>query len=471
MLVPVLLSGGVGSRLWPISRELYPKQFLSLMGGGDHTMLQQTWLRLEGLPELQDGIVVCNEKHRFLVAEQLRQLQVESKIILEPQGRNTAPAVALAAMQALQQDKDAVLLVLPADHVIKREALFHDAVNRGLAYARQGALVTFGVVPGKAETGYGYIQRGDALAADGGSYQVKHFAEKPDLATAQSYCDSGEYYWNSGIFLFQAASYLEELQKFAPNIMQACRKAFENTHNDLDFVRVDEQAFASSPSDSIDYAVMERTESGVVIPMDCDWSDVGGWSTLWEVEPQDEAGNVRVGDVVTHDVKNSYLRSESRLVSAVGIEDMIVVETADAVLVAEKGRVQDVKEIVLQLQAQGRKEVSSHTVVYRPWGSYESLVEDGRFQVKRIIVNPGHTLSLQMHHHRAEHWIVVKGTARIINDEKELLLGEDQSTYIPLGRKHRLSNPGVIPLEIIEVQSGSYLGEDDIVRFDDRYGR
>lgn len=468
MLIPVLLSGGVGSRLWPVSREQYPKQFLPLIGG-ESTMLQQTRARLEGLPLRDETIVVCNEAHRFLVAEQMRALSTKATIILEPEGKNTAPAVALAALQALKQDKDAVLLVLPADHVILSQEVFHDAVRQGLEDARKGALVTFGIVPDKPETGYGYIQRGAAISVAG--YRIEHFVEKPDAKKAAEYCESGEYYFNSGMFLLQAASYLEELQLYAPKMMTACQKAFDRAENDLDFIRIDPQSFSSCPNDSIDYAVMENTKNGVVLPLDCGWSDVGSWSTLWEVESKDEQGNVLQGDTLIHDVTNSYIRSDKRMVAAVGVDDLVIVETADAVLVADKKKVQNVKEIVKVLQSQGRGEVLTHTTVYRPWGSYESLIEDGRFQVKRIIVNPGQTLSLQMHHHRAEHWIVVKGTAKIVNNDKELLLGEDQSTYIPLGHCHRLANPGVIPLEIIEVQTGSYLGEDDIVRFEDVYGR
>jgi mannose-1-phosphate guanylyltransferase/mannose-6-phosphate isomerase len=484
MIVPVLLSGGVGSRLWPVSRELYPKQFLPLVGGGasvahgtsadalsdqNPSMLQQTYFRLDGLDIENDLIVVCNEEHRFLVAEQMRGLNTAATIILESEGKNTAPAVALAALQALKQDKDAVLLVLPADHVILDNAKFHAAVMKGLEAADNGELVAFGVIPDKPETGYGYIQRGDSISAS--SYRIQQFVEKPDSETARQYCDSGEYYWNSGMFLLQATTYLEELQKYAPAMVEACQQAFDLAQTDMDFVRINAEAFARSPSDSIDYAVMEHTQKGAVIPLDCGWSDVGSWSTLWEVESKNECGNVLKGDVLVHDVSNSYIRSESRMVAAVGVDDMVIVETADAVLISDKHNVQHVKKIVQQLQAQGRGEITAHTKVYRPWGTYESLVDDGRFQVKRIVVKPGHTLSLQMHHHRAEHWIVVKGTAKIVNDDKELLLGEDQSTYIPLGHRHRLANPGVIPLEIIEVQTGSYLGEDDIVRFDDVYGR
>lgn len=469
MIIPVLLAGGVGSRLWPVSRELYPKQFLPLVDQ-QYSMLQQTYQRLEGLPALGAPIVICNENHRFLVAEQLRQLQQAATILLEPQGKNTAPAAAVAALQALKADKDALILVLPADHVISQPAAFLEALELGVPLAKDGKLVTFGIVPSAPETGYGYIQRGSALAQSGG-FSIEQFVEKPNLDVAEKYVASGEYYWNSGMFLMSAQAYLDELKSHCPEMRSACEKALESATQDMDFFRLDAAAFAASPSDSIDYAVMEKTSRGAVLPLDCGWSDVGSWSTLWEVQDKDEQGNVVRGDVMLEDVKNSYVRSGSKLVSAVGLDNVVVVETKDAVLVADKSRVQDVKNIVKRLQAENREEATAHTKVYRPWGSYESLVIDSRFQVKRIIVDPGHKLSLQMHHHRAEHWVVVKGTARVTNDEREILLGEDQSTYIPLGHTHRLENPGVIPLELIEIQTGSYLGEDDIVRFEDKYGR
>ena len=470
MLIPVLLSGGVGSRLWPVSRREYPKQFLPL-ASDEHSLLQQTLIRVNGLPQRGPSIVVCNEVHRFMVAEQLRQLgEAQASIILEPTAKNTAPAATLAAMDALTQFDDAVLLVLPADHVIQDVDAFQAAVQTGLALTQQGKLVTFGIVPGEPETGYGYIQRGQALN-DSGAYHVAHFAEKPDRATAQGYLDSGNYFWNSGMFLFRADYFLAELDKLAPEMLVACREAYESAEDDLDFIRVNGEAFAACPADSIDYAVMEKTKQAAVVPLDCGWSDVGAWGALWEIGEQDKGGNVTHGDVLIHDVENSYLRAESRLLAAVGVDNLVVVETADAVLVANADRVQDVKKIVEQLDSMGREEAITHKRVYRPWGSYESLASDGRFQVKRIIVKPGQQLSLQMHHHRAEHWIVVKGTARVVCGEREFMLTEDQSTYIPLGTKHRLSNPGAIELELIEVQSGSYLGEDDIVRFDDNYGR
>lgn len=468
MLIPVLLSGGVGSRLWPVSRELYPKQFLPLIGS--NSLLAQTLQRAAAIDNVGSPIVVCNDEHRFLVAEQLRLSGVKAAaILLEPEGKNTAPAVAVAALRALTIDADATLLVLPADHVIQQPEVFAAAVVRGLAAAAEGYLVTFGIVPTAPETGYGYIQSGSAWRE--GVNHLKQFVEKPDLATAKNYVASGEYVWNSGMFLMRADAYLTELEAFAPAMLTAARKSLDTAHNDLDFARLDKAAFAACPSDSIDYAVMERTQKGMVIPLACGWSDVGSWSSLWEVEDKNEAGNVLNGDVLVHEVNGSYIRSESRLVAAIGVDDIVVVETSDAVLIANKNRVQDVKHIVATLKKNHRDEATLHKRVYRPWGSYESLVNANRFQVKRIVVNPGQQLSLQMHHHRAEHWIVVSGTATVTCGDKEYLLSEDQSTYIPLGNRHRLANPGVIPLEIIEVQTGGYLGEDDIVRFQDVYGR
>jgi mannose-1-phosphate guanylyltransferase/mannose-6-phosphate isomerase len=467
MLTPVLLSGGVGSRLWPVSREAHPKQLLPL--AGELSMLQETLQRTSGLEETAP-IVVCNEEHRFMVAEQLRQVDLRaSALILEPQGRNTAPAVALAALQAITADPDALLLVLPADHLIQNVGAFVDAVGVAIPLARQGRLMTFGVVPASPETGYGYIKCGAALESD--LYELERFVEKPDAATAQAYLDSGSYLWNSGMFLLRAATYLEQLGQYAPEILACCREAMDKASADLDFVRPDAQAFDKCPSDSIDYAVMEKTDAGAVVSLDCGWSDVGAWSALWDVAQRDADGNVCKGDVILDNCSGSYFHSESRLVAATGVENLVVVETADAILVADRAKVQDVKRIVNRLKEQQRPEVSLHRRVYRPWGSYESLVVSDRFQVKRIVVNPGQTLSLQMHHHRAEHWIVVHGTAEVTCEDKIFMLGEDESTYIPLGHKHRLANPGHIPLELIEVQSGTYLGEDDIVRFEDVYGR
>jgi mannose-1-phosphate guanylyltransferase/mannose-6-phosphate isomerase len=432
-------------------------------------MLQETLRRTAGL-EATSPIVVCNEEHRFMVAEQLRQLDLQaSALILEPQGRNTAPAVALAALHALSADADAVLLVLPADHLIKDVGAFVAAVDKALPLAMRGQLMTFGVVPTSPETGYGYIKCGSALGD--GLYALERFVEKPDAATAQGYLASGGYLWNSGMFLMRAQDYLAELGKRAPDILSCCEQAMRAATVDMHFVRPDAQLFEQCPSDSIDYAVMEKTDTGGVISLDCGWSDVGAWSALWDVAERDANGNVCRGDVIVDNCSGSYFRSDSRLVAATGVENLVVVETADAILVADRRKVQDVKHIVNTLNQLQRTEASLHRRVYRPWGSYESLVSSERFQVKRIVVNPGQRLSLQMHHHRAEHWIVVKGTAEVTCEDKVFMLGEDESTYIPLGHKHRLANPGHIPLEIIEVQSGAYLGEDDIVRFEDVYGR
>jgi mannose-1-phosphate guanylyltransferase/mannose-6-phosphate isomerase len=471
MLTPVILSGGAGTRLWPLSRELYPKQLLALTG--ERTMIQQTALRLEGL-SAAGPVVVCNEAHRFLVAEQLRQLGVDPQaIVLEPAGRNTAPAIALAAHAALKAAApkaatDPLLLVLPADHVIRDVPAFHKAVQAALDAAQQGQLVTFGIVPTSPETGYGYIHRG---AASGAVYRIARFVEKPSTAVAKEFVASGDYYWNSGMFLFGARRYLEELRRLAPGIASACAAAFAAAKADLDFTRIDQQLFDACPSDSIDYAVMEKTSAAVVVPLAAGWSDVGSWAALHEASEPDAHGNVSRGDVICEDSEGCYLYSESRLVAAVGLKDHVVVETKDAVLVAPRSRVQDVKKLVFRLKERGRYEHSLHREVFRPWGSYDSIENGPRFQVKRLKVKPGAVLSLQLHHHRAEHWIVVSGTARITRGDEVYLLEENQSTYIPIGVRHRIENPGKIPLHIIEVQSGSYLGEDDIVRFEDHYGR
>ena len=450
-----------------MSREGHPKQFLPLVG--ELSMLQETLQRTAGL-DAAAPMVVCNEEHRFMVAEQMRQLNLQSSgLILEPQGRNTAPAVALAALHAQSLDADAVLLVLPADHLIQDVDAFVKAVGKGLPQARDARLMTFGVVPTAPETGYGYIKCGAPLGDD--LFELDRFVEKPDAATALEYVKSADYLWNSGMFLFSARAYLQELESHAPEMLACCREAMSGASGDLDFVRPDAEAFDQCPSDSIDYAVMEKTGRGGVVSLDCGWSDVGAWSALWEVAERDEDGNVCKGDVILDHCTGSYVRSDSRLVAATGISNLVVVETADAVLVADREQVQDVKRIVSLLKEQQRSEAALHRRVYRPWGSYESLVSAERFQVKRIVVNPGEQLSLQMHHHRAEHWIVVRGTAEVTCEDKVFMLGEDESTYIPLGHKHRLANPGQISLEIIEVQSGSYLGEDDIVRFEDVYGR
>ncbi len=469
MIVPVVLSGGSGTRLWPLSRELYPKQLLPLVG--EETMLQATLRRLDGLDGLAAPIIVCNEAHRFLVAEQLRQINVKpAAILLEPAGRNTAPAVALAAAAALQareQGDDPVLLVLPADHVIRDAGAFRAALVVGARQAKENKLVTFGVVPDRPETGYGYIR---ALAKDGAA-AVEQFVEKPDAALAAQYVASGEYFWNSGMFMFRAGRYVEELRTHRPEIVSACVAAIAGAKADLDFTRVDREAFEACPSDSIDYAVMEKTAHAWVVPLDCGWSDVGSWASLHDACDADSAGNVAIGDVLLEDSANCYLYAESRLVAAVGLADCIVVETKDAVLIAPRERAQDVKKLVDRLKAEGRYETSLHREVFRPWGSYDSVDSGDRFQVKRIVVKPGAQLSLQMHHHRAEHWIVVQGTAKVTSGEQTFLLGENQSTYIPMGTTHRLENPGKVPLHLIEVQSGTYLGEDDIVRFEDTYGR
>ena len=467
MLKPVFLSGGVGSRLWPVSREAYPKQFLPL--AGDQSMLLDTLARVSDLSE-SPPTVICNDAHRFIVAEQLRESgSVGGEIILEPVGRNTAPAVAVAAMRALATDPEALLLVLPADHMIQRPEVFCEAVRSAGPLAEAGRLVTFGVVPDRPETGYGYIRRDELLEGD--IFAIGEFVEKPDAETAQRYLDSGDFFWNSGMFLFRAQTYLDELSRLAPEMVDACRAALEAAETDLDFVRLDRAAFEACPGDSIDYAVMEKTELGAVVPLDCGWSDVGAWSALWETGESDAHGNVLQGDVLVDQSRDNYIRSESRLVAATGVDNLVVVETPDAVLVADRERVQDVKRLVTMLKSANRDEANVHARVYRPWGSYESLINGDRFQVKRIVVNPGQKLSLQKHHHRAEHWIVVAGSAEVTCEDRTFLLGEDESTYIPLGHKHRLVNPGRIPLELIEVQSGTYLGEDDIVRYDDIYGR
>jgi mannose-1-phosphate guanylyltransferase/mannose-6-phosphate isomerase len=468
-ILPVILAGGSGSRLWPLSRSLFPKQFLPL--GGELTMLQETLARLEGIEGRGATTVICNDSHRFIVAEQLRQTQISNvSIVLEPVGRNTAPAIAIAAIHAQETGEDPLLLVLAADHVIRDVEAFHQAVAIASKAAADGSLVTFGIKPLTPETGFGYLraQPGEA----GQAWTLERFVEKPDLATAQSYLESGQYFWNSGMFLFRASVYLEELGRYAPAILEACQKALAGARSDLDFVRLDGDAFATCPEDSIDYAVMEKTGKAMVVPLDAGWSDVGSWSALWDVAAKDGDGNVARGDVISLSNRNCYLHSaDSRLVAAVGLEDLIVVDTDDAVLVAHKNQVQQVKQIVERLNREGRSEALQHRVVYRPWGSYDSIDNGPRYQVKRITVKPGAKLSVQMHHHRAEHWVVVSGTALVKNGSSDVVLTENQSVYIPIGTVHALENPGKIPLDLIEVQSGAYLGEDDIVRFEDRYGR
>jgi mannose-1-phosphate guanylyltransferase/mannose-6-phosphate isomerase len=487
-IVPVVLSGGAGTRLWPLSRELYPKQLLPLVG--DQTMLQDTVLRLSGVAGLGAPLVVCNDNHRFMVAEQLRQVeQAADSVILEPVGRNTAPAVAVAALQAIEGGSDPILLVLPADHVIRDAAALCDAISHGVDAVQDGALLTFGVVPTSPETGYGYIRRGERLGDSGEEsgvrskenntphpspltpYSVSSFVEKPDLATAEGYFASDDYYWNSGMFLFKASAYLDELEKHSPEMLTACRKAWAGRVTDLDFTRLDAEAFAGCPADSIDYAVMEKTERAVVIPLAAGWSDVGSWAALWDVGESDEQGNVTSGDVIDVNCNDSYIYAGSRLVAGIGLQDVVVVETADAVLVAAKDQVQKVKQVVDQLKKMERDEHLLHRRVNRPWGAYEGLDAGDGFLVKRITVNPGARLSLQRHQHRAEHWIVVRGVAEITRENVIQTLEANQSFYIPIGDKHRLANPGNETLEIIEVQTGERLVEDDIERFEDEYGR
>ncbi len=468
LLQPVLLSGGAGTRLWPLSREGYPKQFLPLVG--EDTMLQATWRRIAPIADLPP-IVVANDDHRFLAAEQLRLVGVEHPaILLEPVGRNTAPAIAAAALQAMRDGADPVLLVLPSDHVVANEDAFRDAVRIAMPAADRGALVTFGIVPSAPETGFGYIQADRAHGEATEPRRVLRFVEKPDAATAQGYIDIGGYYWNSGMFLFRASRYLEELGRFHPQMLAAVRTALLEGKRDGDFIRLDKDAFGACPSDSIDYAVMEKTDAAMVLPVDIGWNDVGSWSALWDVSEQDGGGNAHHGDVISVDSRNNYAYAR-RLVALVGVDDLVVVETDDAVLVARKDKVQQVKDVVAQLKAGQRSQAALHREVHRPWGSYVSVDMGERFQVKRIKVKPGARLSLQSHTKRAEHWIVVSGTARVTRDNDVFELYANQSTYIPIGAKHRLENPGTETLELIEVQSGDYLGEDDIVRYEDVYGR
>jgi len=469
-IYPVILCGGAGSRLWPMSRQLLPKQFLPLLS--DRTMLQETVQRLTGLPGCEPVTVISNNEHRFLVAGQLRDIGVGTRAqILEPVGRNTAPAVAAAALSLENAGDEAVMLVLPADHLIRDVETFHVAVLKAAAAARAGFLATFGVRPDHAATGYGYIQGGEPIDRHEGVFHVARFVEKPDAVAARRFLKDGTFAWNSGMFVLGARRYLEELGRYAPGILDACRAAWEKAATDLDFVRLDQSAFAACPADSIDYAVMEKTDAAAVVPVDIGWSDVGSWATLWEVGEKDVHGNVLRGDVHVQAAENCYIRAEKRLVSVLGLSDAVVVETDDAVLVASKDEAQKVKDIVGKLDAANRTEHVSHRRVYRPWGYYESIDAGERFQVKRIMVNPGAALSLQMHHHRAEHWVVVSGTAKVTRGDEVSLVAENESTFIPIGVKHRLENPGKMPLYLIEVQSGGYLGEDDIVRFEDLYKR
>ena len=471
---PIILSGGSGTRLWPLSREQYPKQLLPLMG--ERSLLQETVLRVQTIPGVKPPMLVCNEEHRFLVAEQIRQMKSKhSGIILEPVGKNTAPALTLAAFEVMREAKDGVVLVMPADHVINNTSAFALAVAQGAKLAQRGHLVSFGIIPHVPETGYGYLCKGEVIEPreDSGNpaCRVSQFVEKPDAVTAQRYLESGAYLWNSGIFMMLASVWLDELNRYRSDIASACKTAYEKRLSDGDFMRVDKASFSACPSDSIDYAVMEKTDRAAVIPLDAGWSDLGAWSALWDISERDNAGNMLQGDVLAHQTKNALVIAQHRLVATVGIENIVVIETPDAVLVMHKDKAQEVKAIVAELKVRKRDEYKTHRKVYRPWGCYESVDTGSRFQVKRITVSPGASLSLQMHHHRAEHWIIVSGTARVTRGDEVFILTENQSTYIPLGTKHRLENPGTIPLEMIEVQSGGYLGEDDIVRFDDKYNR
>ena len=470
-LQPVILCGGSGTRMWPLSREQYPKQLLALHG--PHTLLQATALRLKPFNiNAAPPIIVSNEEYRFITAEQLRQVEIPCRIVLEPAGRNTAPALTVAAITARQGESDPVLLVMPADHVIINNDAFCQAIERGIPCAESGKIVTFGIKPSRPETGYGYI-RARAAAVSGDALEIRSFAEKPDSKTAQDYLASGEYYWNAGIFMVKASVWLAAIEKTRPDIAAACRTACAGNVIDNDFVRVDKAAFEACPADSIDYAVMENLPvgSGWVVPLDAGWSDVGAWDALWDVGDKDADNNLIEGDVIAVSTRNTLAIAQSRLVTVVGLDNAVVVETPDAVLVANKDKMQDIKHVVAQLKNKNRSEANAHRKVYRPWGYYDSIDAGSRFQVKRIVVNPGAALSLQLHHHRAEHWIVVRGTARVTRGDDVFLVSENESTYIPLGTRHRLENPGKVPLEMIEVQSGAYLGEDDIVRFEDTYGR
>ena len=467
------MCGGTGTRLWPLSRASYPKQYWALTGKDNETLLQQTQLRLKGLQGVSDPLLICHEDHRFIVAEQMRQINVEpSAILLEPIGRNTAPAIALAALQATEQGEDPLLLVLAADHIIRDIPEFTRVIESSRKYAEEGRLVTFGIVPTSPETGYGYIEATESLSIQNlKGVPISRFVEKPNKESAEKFVSDDRFTWNSGIFLFKASAILSELERLAPEVVSSCRAALEQDMPDLEFLRLEREAFAKCPNIAIDVAVMEKTNLGTVLPLHAGWSDVGSWNALWETENQDSEGNVYRGNVLTEDSRNCYLRSEHRLVVGLGIKDLIVIETDDAVLIADKQQSQNVKNIVKKLESEGRPEAKAHRKIYRPWGNYTCVVEGIRWQVKKIEVKPAASLSLQMHHHRAEHWIVVKGTALIERDGEQQLIGENQSTYIPLGCKHRLTNPGRMPVELIEVQSGAYLGEDDIVRFEDRYGR
>ncbi len=475
MILPVIMAGGSGTRLWPLSRSMFPKQFLNI--NGENTMIQETINRLENL-DVTKPMVICNNEHRFLVAEQLQKIGQSGDIILEPVGRNTAPAIALAALKAIENGNDPLMLVLAADHIIQDVSAFEQAVKKAELFAQQDKMVTFGIVADSPETGYGYIKRGEASDDSENAFKVASFVEKPNQETAQNYLDSGEYYWNSGMFLFKASRYLEALGEYRADILKACKESFNKATSDLDFIRIDEALFSNCPAESIDYAVMEplcsfnhSSKGAVVVPLDAQWSDIGSWSAILEVSDKDSKGNYFKGDVISQDSKNCLVYGEERLVSILGLEDIIVVDTKDAILVAHKNDVQNVKKLVEQIKKSKRDEWKIHREVYRPWGKYDSIDVGSRYQVKRITVNPGAKLSVQMHHHRAEHWVVVSGTAKVTNGDKTFLVSENESTYIPIGQIHALQNPGKLPLELIEVQTGSYLGEDDIVRLEDNYGR
>ncbi len=470
MIIPVILAGGSGTRLWPLSRKHYPKQLIELVN--HNSMIQDTVIRLKNFHDMEQPVVICNDEYRFMIAEQMRKINIDpALIILEPVGRNTASAITIASLMLEEKYDNPILLILPADHLIENVVNFHDVIKLGNNAAKEGNLVTFGIIPKEPETGYGYIKKGDNVSAFSNVYKIDKFVEKPCFKNAKKYVDSGEYCWNSGMFMFKAATILEELNNFASDIVETCKMAVSKGKEDLDFFRLDKESFGKVPSDSIDYKVMEKTSKGVIIPCDIGWSDIGSFNALYKAQKSDENQNVLKGDVLLEDVSNSYINAKEKLVAAVGVKDLVIVETKDAVLVAHQDKAQDVKKIVEKLKNNQRPEVVVHSKVYRPWGHYETMDISERFQVKRLTVKPGAKLSLQKHYHRAEHWTVVAGSAIITNGDKEMLLNEDQSTYIPLGVVHRIKNPGKIPLEIIEVQSGSYLGEDDIVRYDDVYGR
>lgn len=470
MLLPVIMAGGTGSRLWPLSRELYPKQFLRLYG--QRSMLQETVTRLDGL-DAREPIVICNQEHRFLVAEQLRQInKLSHNIILEPAGRNTAPAIALAALSAIEHGDDPVLLVLAADHIINNKTVFHHEIKTAFKFACQDRLVTFGIVPTGPETGYGYIHRGEEVRDENDvSWRVSRFVEKPDTETAEGYIVSGEYYWNSGMFMFRAKKYLQELEKFRPDILKSCTAAIQGRKEGNDFTRIDRELFIACPDVSIDYAVMEKTTDAVVVSLNADWSDVGSWSALWQISDKNGEGNVLSGDIFLHQTSNCYVNTDEKLVAAIGVNNLVIINTKDALLVVNKDQVQDVKKVVDYLKASNRSEYKRHREIYRPWGRCDVVVQTERFNVNRITVKPGAALSMQMHHHRAEHWVILSGTGKVTIKNQNFLLTENQSTFIPVGAHHRLENPGKIPLEMLEIQSGSYLGDDDIIRIKDQYGR